>query len=183
MRINRPFPGWKWEEQTIPFYTTIYLQMRYLNDILAIKNYMSKSYIFILKYNFSKKFIWNFILKSFNCNESITLTTHGELTFLHNLVPLLRRWQGPVSISIYTPGTDYSAALEAVFFYRSEELWKEYTNNLSFISYDIKHLRCILWNLYVWYSTIFIGNAIIVLMIYLIKMKATRHLWAILKGK
>ena len=57
-------------------------------------------------------------LQSFKCNETITYTTHGELIFLHNLAPLVRRWQGPVSVAVYTPGADYLEALEAAFFYR-----------------------------------------------------------------
>ena len=31
--------------------------------------------------------------KKFRCNETLTYTTHGEYTFLHNLEPLLKRWQ------------------------------------------------------------------------------------------
>ena len=42
--------------------------------------------------------------KKFGCHETITYTTHGEYNFLHNLEPLLKRWQGPISVSIYTPG-------------------------------------------------------------------------------
>ena len=42
--------------------------------------------------------------KKFRCHETITYTTHGEYHFLHNLEPLLKRWMGPISVSIYTPG-------------------------------------------------------------------------------
>jgi hypothetical protein len=31
--------------------------------------------------------------KQCRCNETVTYTTHGEFTFLHNLEPLLKRWQ------------------------------------------------------------------------------------------
>ena len=64
--------------------------------------------------------LYNYIKpsKHFRCNQSITYTTHSELTYLHNLEPLLERWQGPVSLSIFTPGTDYEAAVEAIFYYR-----------------------------------------------------------------
>ena len=54
----------------------------------------------------------------FRCNESITYTTHTELNYLHNLEPLLERWKGPVSVALFTPGSDYQAALEAIFYYR-----------------------------------------------------------------
>ncbi len=46
--------------------------------------------------------------KKFECHETITYTTHGEYHFLHNLEPLLKRWQGPISVSIYTPGNKKS---------------------------------------------------------------------------
>ncbi len=56
--------------------------------------------------------------KSFKCNETVTYTTHCDHTFLDNLVPLLQRWLGPISISLYTPGSDYEDALKAVSYYR-----------------------------------------------------------------
>lgn len=56
--------------------------------------------------------------KTFLCNETITYTTHGEYTFLHNLEPLLKRWQGPISIAIYAPGEDYLPAVKAIMYYR-----------------------------------------------------------------
>ena len=54
----------------------------------------------------------------FNCNATITYTTHCDHTFLDNLEPLLKRWQGPVSIALYTPGSDYEDALKAMSYYR-----------------------------------------------------------------
>jgi hypothetical protein len=56
--------------------------------------------------------------KKYRCDETITYTTHGEYTYLHNLEPLLKRWQGPISISIFAPGDDYLSALKAIFYYR-----------------------------------------------------------------
>lgn len=52
------------------------------------------------------------------CNATLTYTTHCDHTFLDNLGTLVSRWQGPVSVSIYTPGSDYKLALEASFYYR-----------------------------------------------------------------
>ena len=43
---------------------------------------------------------------------------HGDHTFLDNLIPLLKRWQGPISISLFTPGSDYIDAMLAVTYYR-----------------------------------------------------------------
>ena len=31
--------------------------------------------------------------QSYKCDESVTYTTHGDFTFLHNLDELTRRWQ------------------------------------------------------------------------------------------
>ena len=57
--------------------------------------------------------------KKFKCNETVTYTTHCDHTFLDNLVPLLKRWQGPISVALYTPGSDYDDAMKAVSYYRS----------------------------------------------------------------
>ena len=56
--------------------------------------------------------------KKFKCNETVTYTTHCDHTFLDNLVPLLKRWQGPISVALYTPGSDYDDAMKAVSYYR-----------------------------------------------------------------
>jgi hypothetical protein len=64
--------------------------------------------------------LYNYVAgkQHFACNESMTYTTHCDHTFLDNLVPLAKRWQGPISVGIYTPGSDYEDALKAVFYYR-----------------------------------------------------------------
>ena len=56
--------------------------------------------------------------KEFRCNETITYTTHGDFTFLDNLEPLLDRWQGPVSLALYTPGSDLSLTIETILYFR-----------------------------------------------------------------
>ncbi|TRY63012.1 hypothetical protein TCAL_11158 [Tigriopus californicus] len=56
--------------------------------------------------------------RSFHCNETITYTTHADPTFLDNLEPLLERWQGPVSLSVYAPGTDFNKAVKAILYQR-----------------------------------------------------------------
>ena len=55
---------------------------------------------------------------NFKCNSTITYTTHCDHTFLDNLEALLKRWQGPISIALYTPGSDYEDALKAMSYYR-----------------------------------------------------------------
>ena len=42
--------------------------------------------------------------KSFQCNETITYTTHGDYTYLDDVETTLKRWQGPISVALYTPG-------------------------------------------------------------------------------
>ncbi|XP_069165771.1 beta-1,4-glucuronyltransferase 1 [Procambarus clarkii] len=58
-------------------------------------------------------------LRTFPCNQSITYTTHADYTFLHNLEPLTSRWQGPVSVAVYTPGEDFQHTVEVVLHLRN----------------------------------------------------------------
>jgi len=64
--------------------------------------------------------LYNYIpaTRKFRCHESVTYTTHADYTFLDNLVPLLERWQGPVSLAMHAPGTDFPPALEAIRYAR-----------------------------------------------------------------
>lgn len=64
--------------------------------------------------------LYNYIKPTldFECNASITYTTHCDHKFLDNLEPLLERWQGPVSIGVYAPGSDYFKAVQAIMYFR-----------------------------------------------------------------
>jgi len=64
--------------------------------------------------------LYNYIRagKHFNCNQSITYTTHGDFTFLDNLEPLLDRWRGPISVAVYAPGSDLEDTIDAILYYR-----------------------------------------------------------------
>ncbi|PSN44806.1 hypothetical protein C0J52_25714 [Blattella germanica] len=64
--------------------------------------------------------LYNYIPASrkFRCHETITYTTHADYTFLDNLVPLLDRWRGPVSLAIHAPGTDFAPTMEAIRYVR-----------------------------------------------------------------
>lgn len=64
--------------------------------------------------------LYNYIPASrkFRCHETVTYTTHADYTFLDNLAPLLERWQGPVSLAIHAPGTDFAPTLEAIRYAR-----------------------------------------------------------------
>ena len=56
---------------------------------------------------------------NFNCNETVTYTTYGDYTYLHNLPILTSRWNGPISLSLFTPGSDYYETLKIIAYYRS----------------------------------------------------------------
>jgi len=64
--------------------------------------------------------LYNYIRgeKKFQCNESVTYTTHGDFTFLDNLEPLLKRWEGPISIAVYAPGSDLEDAIDSILYHR-----------------------------------------------------------------
>lgn len=47
----------------------------------------------------------------------MTYTTHSDPTFLENLIPLAKRWQGPISVAIYSPGSDFEMAINAVNYF------------------------------------------------------------------
>ncbi|XP_026845001.1 beta-1,4-glucuronyltransferase 1 isoform X2 [Drosophila persimilis] len=52
------------------------------------------------------------------CHESITYTTHADYTFLDNLIPLLERWNAPVSIAMHAPGTDFQPTVDSIRYLR-----------------------------------------------------------------
>jgi len=64
--------------------------------------------------------LYNYVraARLFNCNETITYTTHGDFTFLDNLEPLLERWGGPISVAVYAPGSDLEDSIDAILYYR-----------------------------------------------------------------
>ncbi|XP_055306362.1 beta-1,4-glucuronyltransferase 1-like [Sitodiplosis mosellana] len=52
------------------------------------------------------------------CTESVTYVTHGDYTFLDNVIPVLERWLAPLSMSIYTPGTDLQPTIDSIKYLR-----------------------------------------------------------------
>jgi len=82
--------------------------------------------------------MYNFAVASrrFHCAESVTYTTHGDFTFLDNLVPLLKRWRGPVSFGLYAPGDDFLPSVATIAYLRQcEPLVAELTT--FHIIYDV----------------------------------------------
>ncbi|CRL04660.1 CLUMA_CG017724, isoform A [Clunio marinus] len=67
-------------------------------------------------------FIKNIITaeKTPDYQTTITYTTHGDVVFLiENIIPLLERWQAPISIALYTPGSDFNVTLDAILYFRN----------------------------------------------------------------
>lgn len=56
--------------------------------------------------------------KGHKCHESVTYTTHGDYSFLDNLVPLLEKWRGPISVALHAPGTDFKNTLDSIAYLR-----------------------------------------------------------------
>ncbi|KAL7050232.1 hypothetical protein ACKWTF_003999 [Chironomus riparius] len=70
--------------------------------------------------------------KYFECHESITYTTQGEFTFLENIIPVIKRWRAPMSVAVYSPGSDLMSAMNVIFYLRNcnaaTDLVKEYVS-------------------------------------------------------
>ena len=73
---------------------------------------------FLNLYYFNQYDIIKSNLANPNCNETVTYTTYGDHEFMDNLPMLISRWNGPISLALFTPGTDYLEALKAVAYYR-----------------------------------------------------------------
>lgn len=67
--------------------------------------------------------LYNYVLAedSFHCYETITYTTQGDYTFLDNLIPLVERWKGPISVALYAPGEDFHPTIDSVIYLRNCE--------------------------------------------------------------
>lgn len=52
------------------------------------------------------------------CYETITYTTHADYTFLDNLIPLLERWNAPISIALHAPGSDFLPTVNSIKYLR-----------------------------------------------------------------
>ena len=52
----------------------------------------------------------------FKCYETVTYATHGEFTFLENLLEITDRWKGPISVSIHCSGDDYNNTMKTILY-------------------------------------------------------------------
>ncbi|CAH0559039.1 unnamed protein product [Brassicogethes aeneus] len=86
--------------------------------------------------------LYNYITpeKKFRCHESITYTTHADYSFMDNLVPLLDRWRGPISIAMHAPGTDFQNTIDSIAYLRDcvDPLVKEYVT--FHVYFSTKHV-------------------------------------------
>jgi len=82
-----------------------------LNDLGSIPRIGQRGNYWVL-YNYVRA------EKVFGDFDSVTYTTHSDFTFLDNLEPLLERWMGPVSIALYSPGSDFKKTLERISYLR-----------------------------------------------------------------
>lgn len=76
--------------------------------------------------------LYNYVLadRTFHCYESITYTTQSDYTFLDNLIPLVSRWKGPISVALYAPGEDFHVTVDSIAYLRNCEspLIKKYVS-------------------------------------------------------
>ncbi|KAL7642872.1 UNVERIFIED_CONTAM: hypothetical protein RMT77_006160 [Armadillidium vulgare] len=100
-----------------PISDTLTLQKKMYPDFshCSTKSLISK-YIQWGNYRVLKNYVK--ATETFLCNESVTYATHGELGFLHNLVELASRWQGPISVAVYAPGESFQKTLDVIFHLR-----------------------------------------------------------------
>ncbi|KAK4883547.1 hypothetical protein RN001_006866 [Aquatica leii] len=65
--------------------------------------------------------LFNYVLasKRYKCYESITYTTQGDYTFLDNIIPLVERWKGPISLALHAPGYDFLNTLSSIAYLRN----------------------------------------------------------------
>lgn len=53
------------------------------------------------------------------CHSAVTLTTIADIGNLNNLVPLVRSWRAPISVTLYAPGEDLHPTLDSIIYLRN----------------------------------------------------------------
>lgn len=78
--------------------------------------------------------------KAHKCDESITLSAPADYRFLDNVVPLVERWNGPISVALYAPGYDFFTSLQCIAYLRmcssNNELVKKYVTFHLFFEHE-----------------------------------------------
>lgn len=57
-------------------------------------------------------------IKSFTYNTSVTLTTQGTTDFIYHTLELCRRWDGPISVAVFSPGSELIVSTTLIKFMR-----------------------------------------------------------------
>lgn len=68
------------------------------------------------KYSVQEDFIMSDLSTPFD--DSVTLTTQATHEFLQHVPVLCSRWQGPVSVAVFAPGSDYVVAMDKIAYLR-----------------------------------------------------------------
>lgn len=76
------------------------------------------------------------------CSKYVTYTTHGDLTFLGNVMPLVLSWMAPISMAVYAPGDDFERTIESIRFLRNCPINSEILRHfVTFhIYFDLEHI-------------------------------------------
>nr|CAI5826384.1 unnamed protein product [Callosobruchus analis] len=76
--------------------------------------------------------------RNFKCYETITLTAPGDYRFLDNVIQLVDRWDGPISIALHAPGFDFFNTLKCIAYLRNcrNQKVKELVSFHLFFEYD-----------------------------------------------
>uniref|UniRef100_A0A1E1XPP9 Putative glycosyltransferase n=2 Tax=Amblyomma TaxID=6942 RepID=A0A1E1XPP9_AMBSC len=89
------------------------------------------------KYVIQEDFILSDVSVLFD--ESVTLTTQATHEFLQHVPVLCSRWQGPVSVAVFAPGTDYAVVMDKIAFLRRCDDPCVSANVTWHIVYDVDH--------------------------------------------
>jgi len=105
-------PSKKWNDQVIAsFHRSLNNQPSLFNSYTNIPPIAQRGKYWVL-YNYIKA------ETAFGDFDSVTYSTHSDYTYLDNLEPLLERWMGPVSIALYSPGTDFKESIRRIMYLR-----------------------------------------------------------------
>lgn len=122
--------------------TTTKKPMSVLDKVKEVTKCLDKPLLFKTQQRGDYWVLYNYIQaeRTFKCHESITYTTHADYSFMDNLVPLIERWQGPLSIALHAPGTDFKNTLDSIAYLRdcTDSLVKEFVT--FHIYFSTKHV-------------------------------------------
>lgn len=110
-----------------------------LKDILKCDD---KVLVAKIEYHAEYIMLTNFIKaeKQHSCEESITLTAPADFRFLDNVVTLVEKWEGPISVALYAPGYDFFSSLQSIAYLRkcsgAKDLIRRFVSFHLFFEHD-----------------------------------------------